>query len=484
MKAILVGAGGIAREMLRRLGESWDVTVVDNSQDRLTQIEGSRASRTIEGDGSSRVVLKRAGLEEADALVAATNDDEANLEACRLALEAGVSRLVAVAADPERRPDYRELGVTAISPDSLAARRIELSLETRRVSSMAFADGRAEAIEFRIAQDSPVRGKALRDLHAKSWIVGAILRGNELLIPHGNTVLLTDDLVTVVGAGADFAEMVRTFTSGQAGFPMDFGKHVAVTLDSETQLEGTIVEATHLVRNSRASSLLVVHRDPEPLRDEALVQRLRRLLERSSLLTEDVEMRHKPVRGRPSRAILTLASEESIGVIVIGAHNGNGGPLGRAATRAANLVQRTGRPVLLSRGSHPYGRIVVPARRTRAGRAAVRVGIDLARFSKSRLQGVAVVDPVFISGPVTSNEARHAIAWLEEEAAVHGVDVDGAIRRGNPVRQLVHVSRDADLMVLGIPVGRRRRFLRVCVGSMVARRASGSVLLVPVTEDL
>lgn len=484
MKAILVGAGGIAREMLRRLGESWEVTVVDSSTDRLALIEGSRASDLLEGDGSSRVVLNRAGLEEADALVAATNDDETNLEACRLALEAGVSRLVAVAADPERQPDYRDLGVTAISPDALAARRIELSLETRRISSMAFADGRAEAIEFRIAQDSPVRGKALRDLHAKSWIVGAILRGNELLIPHGNTVLLTDDLVTVVGAGADFAEMVRTFTSGQAGFPLDFGKRVAVTLDSETGLEGTIGEATHMVRNSRASSLLVVHRDPEPLRDEALVQRLRGLLEHSAHLAGDVEIRHKPVRGRPSRAILALAAEESIGVIVIASGNNSGGFLGRAATRAAGLVQRTGRPVLLSRGSHPYGRIVVPARRTRAGRAAVRVAIDLARFSNSKIQGVAVVDPVFISGPVTSGEARHAISYLEEEAAVHGVEVDGAIRRGNPVRQLVQVSLDADLIVLGIPVGRRHRFLRVSVASLVARRAPSSVLLVPVTEQL
>ena len=189
---------------------------MDIDADRLDRIDAINESRKHRGDGSSRVVLARAGLEQSDALIAAMNDDESNLEACRIAREAGISRVVAVAADPERLPSYRALGVTAISPAALGARRIELSLETRRVSSMDFAQGRAEAAEFRIAHDSPMNGKTLRDLPHRSWVVGAILRGDDLIVPHGDTVLCVDDLVTVIGAGADFGDMVKTFTTGES----------------------------------------------------------------------------------------------------------------------------------------------------------------------------------------------------------------------------------------------------------------------------
>ncbi len=482
MKAILVGAGGISRELLRRLSEMWQVVVVDPSPGRLELASGLRSFETIVGDGSSRVVLLRANLADVDALVAASNDDDVNLEACRLALGAGLARVVAVAADPERLPDYREMGVAAISPDGLAARRLELRLENRRVSSTAIAGGKAEVIEFRIAHDSPVRGKALKDLHPYCFIVGSVLRDDQVIIPHGDTVLEEGDVVTVVGAGTEFAEIVKTFTSGEGRFPLDFGKRVAVTVQKTTDLERSFAEAVHLVRNSRASSLITVHPDPDATRDEGLATRFRELVDGARRRSDGVELRFKAVKGRPTVALRSLPTEESVGVLVLPTTNGRGPASWRAPAKAAALVRRTGRPVLLSRGTAPYLRIVVPARRTPAGRAALRAAIDLARFSKAELRGVAVVDPVFISGDAAPEEAHRAIAWLEEEAAVHGVRVTGVIRAGNPARTLVEAALDADLVVLGVR-GVSRPILRPALETLVARRSSRSVLMVPATPE-
>ena len=121
MRAILVGAGGVSRNLLRRLGEMWEVTLVDVSRERLSFAAQARPAAIVEGDGSSRVVLRKAGIERADAVVAATDDDEINLEVCRVALEVDVSRIVAVSRDPERTADYTKLGVKSISPQTLAA---------------------------------------------------------------------------------------------------------------------------------------------------------------------------------------------------------------------------------------------------------------------------------------------------------------------------------------------------------------------------
>ena len=109
MRAILVGAGDLGCELLKRIGDSWVVTVVDQDPKRLAAAQQVRSVPVVEGDGSSRVVLKRAGLERAAAVIAATNDDETNLEATRLASEAGVHRIISRVNDPSRASEFRDL---------------------------------------------------------------------------------------------------------------------------------------------------------------------------------------------------------------------------------------------------------------------------------------------------------------------------------------------------------------------------------------
>ncbi|MGI9642576.1 MAG: NAD-binding protein, partial [Acidimicrobiia bacterium] len=90
MRAVVVGAGASARELIRRLGDSWSVTVIDPDPDRLRLAEKIRDVETVEGDGSSVVVLRDAGIDHAVTVVAATGSDDVNIEVAKLAREAGV----------------------------------------------------------------------------------------------------------------------------------------------------------------------------------------------------------------------------------------------------------------------------------------------------------------------------------------------------------------------------------------------------------
>jgi len=146
MRLIVVGAGGAARALLRRIGEVWDVTVVDTDQSLLDEIADVRVLTTVLGDGTRPEVLDEAGLAGATAVVAAHNDDDVNLAVCRAAGDKGVLA-TAVAAEPERLEDYRHLDVAAVSPNSLAARRVVSLLERRREFSAAIAGGMAEGVD-------------------------------------------------------------------------------------------------------------------------------------------------------------------------------------------------------------------------------------------------------------------------------------------------------------------------------------------------
>lgn len=478
MKVILVGAGGAARELLRRLGGVWDVVAIDPDPAKLKALSATHAVEVVVGDGSSPLVLKRAGLQDADALIAATADDDVNLEAARIAQAAGLLRVVGVAAQPERTDEYRDLGIEVITPDQGTARRIELELEPRRLSSRAFADGKAEAIEFSISPDAAVRDKALKDLSSETWIVAAVLREGRLIVPHGETRIRSGDRVTVVGAASDFAALVRTFTAGESRFPLSFGRKVGVVLESRADLDGPVAEAVNLVRSTQAEELMVVHRDPAAERDAAASEELEQMLSDFGR-SEGIETEFKIAIPPLDDALLRLSKEESVGVIVVPAPGGRGLVASYRCAKLVNGLGAAGVPLLLSRGSHPYSSVVVPARRTEAGETAGRSGIDVARSSDATLVGVIAVEPAFM-GSDDVESARRAAAWLREEAAVQGVSVQRRVRRGNPIRVIAETATKTSLVVLGMPELPMHGYRPGITGHLI-RRLDCSVLLVPPT---
>lgn len=478
MKVIVVGAGGTARELLRRLSTAWNVTLIDPNPDRLEDAVAIRDVETVDGDGSSSLVLRRAGIEEADALVAASSDDDVNLEALRVAQDAGVLKVVGVAANPDRASDYREVGAEVISVHSLAARQIETHLEPRRVASSTFAQGRAEAIEFQVAPDSPVRNKRLRQLHSETFVVAAVLRDGELIIPQGSTKLEQGDRVTVVGAAANFRDIVRTFTSGESRFPLNFGRRIGVTLDSVEDFETQVAEALSFARNSSADGVLVVHRDLAQERDPGTVEEIEELLAKLDAASDGVEVDLHPASGDLDHALVAAASELSVGVLVKRAPV-SGSLLWRYRIASLmNTYTAADVPVLLSRARHPYSNILVPARQTVAGEVAARAAIDLARISGATLRGVAVVPPSFVAGAGAVEDAKHSAAWLAQEAAVQDVSVRRNIRQGNPVRVIEELSQSASLVVLSLPRSGFSAF-RPGVGGQLIHRVPSSVLIVP-----
>jgi len=476
VRAIIVGARGATRDLLRRLSERWQVVVIDHDPDLLARARSVRDVETIQGDGSSRVVLERAGVAEAEAVVAASGDDATNLEVCRIALAAGVRRVAGVPADAARMPEYRSLGVPAFSPDTLTARGLETVLEPRRISSTTFADGKAEAIEFRLGEDSPLRGMTLRDLHSESYLVAAILRGEQFIVPHGDTSLQGGDLVTVVGSAADFSRIVATFTSGTARFPLDFGKGVLAVVIPGNDIRQLIGEAVDLTRNSPAESLVVLYQEPAG-GDTSGSGASSQDVEEIRALTRGLDAQLRPVSGDPRRHVGAMIATENIGVVVLATPP----PAAFGAVRAARSLRRSQawqRPVMFARGTHPYREVIAPARDTPSGLAAARAAIDLAADGRASLTGVAVVPPAFVVGSDEREHAMRALGRMREEAAVLDVTVRREVQRGNPVRLITAAANAGHLLVVGMP-HRRPTLLTLGIVPHLLARVEVSVLVVP-----
>jgi trk system potassium uptake protein TrkA len=476
MRLIVVGAGGAARALLRRIGEVWDVTVVDSDPARLEEIAAIREVTMVPGDGTEREVLDQAGLSGAAAVVAALPDDDLNLEVCRIAGDKGIVA-TAVAADPERLEAYRSRDVAAFSPDRLAARRVVSMLERRREFSAAMAGGLAEGVDLRVVADSPVRGRPLRDVTAKDWLVVSVMRDGRMIVPHGGTVLQTDDLVTVVGSNEAYPAIVGAFSAGVARFPTDFGSSVGVALRGDADLTGPVAEAMGLAATSAAESVTLIHTVAS---DDAETERIENLIESVTSRDPDLPVRTRAVSGDPGAAVLGWPLDGFVGLAVVPTRGRRGAIGRRRVGSVCRAIGRRGRPVLFSRGAARYRRIVVPARDTRAGWAAARAAIDLGAHTGLSLTAVAVVPPLFIAGDEAREDAARAAARLQDEAAVQGVSVRRVIEQGNPVRIIERYVDRSSLLVLGL-APRPLRTLVPGIAGHLTRRVPGSVLVVPVT---
>jgi Trk K+ transport system NAD-binding subunit len=468
MRLVIAGAGGTTRDLLGRLGERWEVAVVDIDEARLALAAQVREVDAIVGDGSSRVTLDRAGLASSDAMFAATNDDAVNLEACRIALGHGLFRVAAIAADPERLGEYRQLGVEVFSPDRLAAQSIELELEPARVTSAPFAKGKAQALEFRVAADAPANGRPLREMAAERWLVASVLRAGRLVVPHGDTVLQTGDLVTVVGSAADSSLITRAFTIRGTRFPMEFGRQVAVLVGGARDVEFAVPEAINVVRNSAAESLLLLDKAGGSEGEAS-----RAFLDAAIEMAEGMGVRERPSAGSVSEALKTAVAEESVGVVVVPGPQ-RSGALGRAEfSRAIRALHDVDRPVLFAHGASSYRQIVVHASEAAEGRVATRAAIDLAAYGKVALLGVGVIPTKLIPGGEDPEAVVRALGRLREEAAAVGVGVHRKLRRGGLARLL---EEESDGALIVMPWPDRGQTSAV---SQLIRSGKGSVLLVP-----
>ena len=86
MKIIIIGAGQVGATLAENLvGEMNEITVIDSDHDTLRHLQDRLDLRVVNGVGSHPDVLKKAGAEDADMLIAVTSSDESNMMACQVA---------------------------------------------------------------------------------------------------------------------------------------------------------------------------------------------------------------------------------------------------------------------------------------------------------------------------------------------------------------------------------------------------------------
>ena len=213
MRIVIVGAGKLGFDLARVLSqEEHDIIVIDKDSEALGPIADNFDVMTVVGNGASVKVLEDVQAKTADILLAVTDNDELNIVACMLAKQFGVRTTAARVRNPDYSPtlpsvlSYTSFGIDLIiNPEYLAAQEIFRLIEVPTATGIEyFAGGRLSMISIKVAEEMEIAGKRIADLNLEKYTIVAVIRKEKVIIPNGNTQLMVNDKLYVLGKTAGF----------------------------------------------------------------------------------------------------------------------------------------------------------------------------------------------------------------------------------------------------------------------------------------
>lgn len=203
MNIVVVGGGKVGYYLVKKLvKDGHSVALIEKDRTRCEQIAQEIDTMVINGDGCDIGILEQAGISKASVMAAVTGSDEDNFVACQLAKTGyNVLRTVARVNNPNNEPIFSELGVDVpVNSTTIIAKIVEeeVSLDDF-INLLSFKKGSISLVRVDLSEDSPAIGKMIRDIVLPpNSVLVSIIRGGDIIIPKGETVLTPGDDVIAI----------------------------------------------------------------------------------------------------------------------------------------------------------------------------------------------------------------------------------------------------------------------------------------------
>ena len=262
MNILIIGAGTVGFNLAQRLLHlNHHITVIEQNENLCDEINSKLDVFTITGLGNDPTLLKKAGIEVMDMVIAVTPNDETNLLICNFAMQNGVPKRIArvksdIYAAKDSCIDLNKLGVTnVIEPEKEVVGKILQYVELPGVIEAAnFQSNNILLRGYRISKDMPIANKTLIEIKnmAKTspLLIVAIVRSGRSLHPHGNQKLLAGDKIIAIMPRESFKTFCHLINRKTTKL-----KKIIVTGDSLT--------AIHLVQTLKPLAERILLVDPD-----------------------------------------------------------------------------------------------------------------------------------------------------------------------------------------------------------------------------
>jgi trk system potassium uptake protein len=213
---IIIGGGGDIGYYLTKalLNRGHEVLLLEKDPARLQTLKDELGQAIALGDACEARTMEEVGANRADVVIAVTGHDEDNLVICQMAKRYfKVDRIIARLNNPKHEALFQRLGIVPLSPTKAILSLVEAELPSSHfVSLITLRNAGLEVIEMRIPADSPVVGKALRDINLpRSCNLALLIRNKESIIPSAETVMKAGDDVFALASREGEEALRQTF---------------------------------------------------------------------------------------------------------------------------------------------------------------------------------------------------------------------------------------------------------------------------------
>jgi trk system potassium uptake protein TrkA len=211
---MILGGGLVGQFVAKKLSDRMNIKIVESSVGKSEQIANFLPNvLVIQGDGTDIDLMAVEGLQDMDAFVAVTGDDETNIISTLVARHLKVPRTIALVNTLEYLPITPTIGMDAVvSKQLLTVNAVNRFIQHQQIAAYATIPGiEVHIIEY-IAKKGKITRKPIKELHFPSdAIIGAVMRDDKMMVPKGDTIIRPGDRVVVFTTPKSLNEVEKLF---------------------------------------------------------------------------------------------------------------------------------------------------------------------------------------------------------------------------------------------------------------------------------
>ncbi len=483
---IIIGAGTKSRELISRLDKQWNLTVIDICEDSLELVRKiDHRINIIHGDGSSNYILKKANIENTDVVVGLTNHDEVNYEIALLLKEKYPEiQFITAIVKKSSLVLFKEHDIDAIDVPSMISSFLMNKIDSRTSTATDIGLGHGEIAEVTITGTSRILNKKLLDIKPYDWVVGAIYRNNNLILPHGNTRFLENDRVLIISEPSKIHAIAEYISVGDYRFPLNFGNNILSVITTPKDWQVLIDESLYLLREfySKKIDFFILNDEKSGIFNKKDIENIKSYVNDVSNYKNHVVNIKEINTNFKVKAIKDIYINGSYGLVILPDENFtllNKLGVENTIYKLQNFIHS---PIIIAKGKYPYQNILISDRDINSPLKGFEIAISIAKQTKAKLEKITIKKPEFMEDTadhysIPDSESESNKETIKKLCKLYKVDINQTYLEGNPIRKIKEKSKNKDLLIISQMLPKKSTFMSPSENQYLIHQAAPSVLI-------
>lgn len=445
----MIGLGRLGQEIMSKVSRDFDITCVSMEPDAEGSLKRLKREdvELIVGDATSRLVLEKCRIDEADAVIITITTEKISREVATVLKDHfNPRRVISVAVTGETTDELLEMGFEVDNIFASTATDIRNRIEHKTRAAHAIGIGKDEILEVEVHPQSRLANKPLGFVKPLNWRIGILYREGNIIIPKGDTVMKPRDRVIILGDPQVLRTVSEIMTFNYQKFPLEYGDALIAYLSGREN--ASFIEELNYVYSTFPFRKAWILRS-----ERASAGELDSLMEGLTIKDPVVKTTSLSPMGAIKAAVGDTGGTQ--GMVMVSSEfldSYYSGFLGvRKKSFIREILAHSRCPVIISKGTVPYKGMVVPCVGDVELDQVIETSLQISEEINNRITAIQVPPSRYISGSKEDSAYKEARSIVASMALVYKSKVDTLEVAGNPIKAVMGALEGHDLLVTSMP---------------------------------